>query len=101
MGGIGEQNLTVGAQDVFGQCRAAPRVVDAAQHVAAECSRGHRGEHVGGIAQQRTDMQRAVGFGDADQRGGRGRRVGQVLTPGPHPIAVFHGGRGVAASCAK
>ena len=98
---IGEQYLAVGAHDVFGQRRAATGVVDAAQHVATECGRRHRGEHLRCVAQQRADVQRALAVGDADQCGGGRRGIRQMLTPGPDPIAVFDRGRGVAKASTK
>ena len=98
MGRIDEQYLAVGTHDVFDQRRAATGVVDTAQHVSAERCRRHRGEHVGGVAQQRTDVQRTLGIGDADQCGGGRRRVRQMLTPGPHPIAVSHRRSSVATT---
>ena len=98
---VGEQYLAVGPHDVFGQRRAATGVVDAAQHVAAERRGRHRGQHFGGVAQQRAHMQGAFRVGDADQCGGRGRGVRQVLAPTPHPVAVFHRRRGVANAGAQ
>ena len=92
VGRVGEQDLAVGTQDVPGQRVAAAGVVDSAQHIAAERRRRHGGEHLGGVAQQRADVQRPVRIGDANQRGGGGGRIGQVFTPGPDPVAVLDAG---------
>ena len=98
---VGEQDLAVGAQDVLGQRGAAAGVVDAAQHISAERRRRHRGEHLGGVAQQRADMQRPVRVGDRRSARRRWRGVGQVLAPTPHPIAVFDRRRVVVQTLAK
>ena len=88
--GVGEQDLAVGARDVARQRGAAAGVVDAADDVPAEPGRGHCGEHVRGVAQQNTDVQRAIGIGDADQCGCLAGGLVEVLAPRPGLCAPFH-----------
>ena len=88
--GVDEQQLAVGPADVGCQPLAAARGVDPAQHVPAERGRRHRSQHRRGIPQQRTDMQRTVGRHQADQGRSLRRCLGEVLAPGPLPVAVQH-----------
>ncbi len=88
--GVGDQDLTVDEGDVAGQAVAAAGVVDAAQDVAAECGGRHGRQHLRGVGQQHADVQGPVGIGDVDERGGLGTGLGDVLAPGPRPVAVLH-----------
>ena len=88
--GVDQHDLAVGATDVGGQAPAAAGGVDPAQHVSAECGARHRPQHGRGITQQRADVRRPGGVEKGRQNGRLGRRLVQVLTPGPGPVAVQH-----------
>ena len=87
--GVGQQELTVDFGDVTRQRLPATGGVDAAQHVAAQRSSRQRSQHLGGIAQQDADMQRAVTVCRPDQRGGLRLRRGDMFAPCPAAVAVF------------
>ena len=72
-----------------------------ASTISAERRRRHRRQHLGGVAQQRTDVQGPVRVRNADQRGRGGGRIGQVFTPGPDPVAVPHRRRVVVRALTK
>ena len=44
----------------------------------------------GAVGQQHADVQRPVGIGDVDERGGLGAGLGDVLAPRPGAVAVLH-----------
>lgn len=90
MFGIGHHDLTVGAPDVGRQRIASPCRVDAAQHIAADARGSHLVQEFRAVAHQDADVQWAVVVGDGEQRGGAGRRVAQMFTPGPRGVAVLH-----------
>jgi hypothetical protein len=90
VGCVGDQDLTVDEGDIAGEGLAAPSVVDAAQHIAAECCGGHRRQHVGSVGHQHADVQGSGGIGDADERGGLGLGHGDVLAPRPTAVAMLH-----------
>jgi len=89
MFGVGQDDLAVHPRDVAGQAVAAACGVDAAQHVPTEAGGGQRGQHVRRVAHQDAHVQRAIGVGAGDQRGGLGASLGKVFAPRPRPVAVL------------
>ncbi len=88
--GIGDEDLALGPSYVRSEAVAATGRVDAAEHVAAQTRGGHRPQHVRGVAEQHPDVGRPLAVEQADQCGGLGTRLGDVLTPRPRPVAVQH-----------
>ena len=98
---VGEQDLAVGLDDVAGQRLASAGVVDAAQHVTAQPRGRHGGEHLGGVAQQRSHVQRPPGVGERDQRGRLPRRLVEVFAPSPDPVTELHRRGGIVEVLAQ
>jgi hypothetical protein len=90
MAHVGDDDLAVGTADVAGERVTAAGVVDATHHVSTQAGGGHRGEHVGGVAQQHADVQRPRRVGNADQRRGLGGCLSEMLTPRPGASLVLH-----------
>ncbi len=99
--GVGDQQLALRPSYVGDQTVAASRGVDAAQHVAAEPRSRHRPQHVGGVAEQRADVEGPLRVGQGDQRGRLGGGLGQVLAPGPGAVFPTHTDRVVVGPLAQ
>lgn len=88
--GIGDDELAFDLGDVAGERLTATGGVDTAQHITAQRRGGQCGQHLRGVAEQHTDVQRTVRIRRADQCGGLRAGVGYMLAPCPRAVAVLH-----------
>ena len=87
LGGVGEQELDIGAMQIGQQRTAATGAVDADRDVPAQTSSGQPQQHFRGVVHQQPDMGRTSWVQKLRDRGGPRRGVRDELAPGPRTIA--------------